>query len=101
MSEVKKEYEMLKGLLNGKQVGTLDSAILLDCVQQQTLSQLGNSPMYYVLHDGCDIRKPNSKELEHLGQVMSLSKQVVNGYKTMNSVVVDTDNQGVSLLCHE
>lgn len=101
MSEAKKEYEMLKGLLNGKQVGTLDSEILLDCVQQQTLSQLGNSPMYYVLHDGCDIRKPNSKALEYLGQVMSLSKQVINGYKTMNSVVVDVDNQGVSLLCHE
>jgi hypothetical protein len=45
MSGAKKEYEMLKGLLNGTQVGTLDSAILLDCVQQQTLSQLGNKPL--------------------------------------------------------
>lgn len=93
---------MLKGLLSGDQVSTLSNTIVLDCVRQRTISQLGTeNTMLYVLHDGCDIRKPNSKEMEYLGKVMSLSKQVINGYKTMNSVVVNTDNQGVSLLCHE
>jgi hypothetical protein len=102
MSESKKEYEMIKGLLSGEQVNTLSSEVLLECVQQRTLSQLGNKVnTRYVLHDGCDIRKPNSKEMEYLGKVMSLSKHIINGYNTMNSVVVDTDNQGVSLLFHE
>ena len=102
MSDTKKDYDKLKGLINGHQIGTLSSDILLESVQQYTLSQLGNlTDIRHVLHDGCDIRKPNSKEMAFLGQVMSLSKQVVNGYKTMNSVVVDTDNQGVSLLFHE
>jgi Transposase DDE domain len=102
MVEAKKEFDVFKGLLNGKQVATLSSDNIIECVQKRSLSQLGDSQgIRYVLHDGCDIRKPNSKELEHIGQVMSLSKQVINGYKTMNSVVVDIDNQGVSLLCHE
>jgi hypothetical protein len=102
MVEAKKEFDVFKGLLNGKQVSTLSSNNIIECVQKRSLSQLGDShTIRYVLHDGCDIRKPNSKELEHIGQVMSLSKQVINGYKTMNSVVVDLDNQGVSLLCHE
>jgi hypothetical protein len=102
MVKAKKDFDIFKSLLNGKQVFTLSSETLIDCVQKRTLSQLGAShTTRYVLHDGCDIRKPNSKELEHIGQVMSLSKQVINGYKTMNSVVVDVDNQGVSLLCHE
>lgn len=102
MVEAKKEFDVFKGLVNGKQVSTLSSNNIIDCVQKRSLSQLGDSQtLRYVLHDGCDIRKPNSKELEHIGQVMSLSKQVINGYKTMNSVVVDIDNQGVSLLCHE
>jgi hypothetical protein len=102
MVEEKKAYDVFKGLLNGKQVSTLSSETLIECVQKRSLSQLGEShSIRYVLHDGCDIRKPNSKELEYIGQVMSLSKQVINGYKTMNSVVVDVENQVVSLLCHE
>ncbi len=39
--------------------------------------------------------------MEYLGQVLSLSKQVINGYKTMNSVLVDTNHQAVHLLNHE
>lgn len=102
MAKEKKVYDMFKGLLNGKQVATLESEHIITCVQKRTLSQLGdNAELRYVLHDGCDIRKPNSKEMEHVGKVLSLSKTVINGYKTMNSVVVDADNQGVRLLCHE
>jgi hypothetical protein len=47
------------------------------------------------------MRKADSKKMEYIGNVMSLSKQVISGYKTMNSVVVDADNQSVNLLCHE
>jgi hypothetical protein len=102
MVDEKKDYDVLKGLVNGQQVASLSRDNLIQSVQNRTLSQLGEShSLRYVLHDGCDIRKPNSKELEYIGQVMSLSKQVVNGYKTMNSVVVDIDNQGVNLICHE
>jgi hypothetical protein len=102
MSKDKREYDVFRGLINGEQVATLESEKLLSCVAKRVESLLGNTQgRYYVLHDGCDIRKPNSKEMEHLGQVMSLSKQVIPGYKTMNSVVVNTDNQSVELLCHE
>jgi Transposase DDE domain len=102
MSADKREYDVFRGLVNGEQVATLDSGKILSCVQERTQSALGTDcAQYYVLHDGCDIRKPNSKEMEHLGQVMSLSKQVIAGYKTMNSVVVNTEKQSVELLCHE
>lgn len=102
MSSDTREYDVFRGLLNGTQVATLDSATVLACVQARTQKLLGSaSKSYYVLHDGCDIRKPNSREMEYLGQVMSLSKQVISGYKTMNSVVVNADNQSVELLCHE
>ncbi|HNL07047.1 MAG TPA: transposase [Chitinophagales bacterium] len=96
------EYEVFRGLLNGKQVATLESSKLLDAVAERVKSGLGAlGGRHYVLHDGCDIRKPNSKEMEHLGQVLSLSKQVISGYKTMNSVVVSPETQSVELLCHE
>lgn len=102
MSKNKREYDVFRGLINGEQVGTLDSEKLLSCVAERVSATLGTvETVYFVLHDGCDIRKANSKEMEHLGQVMSLSKQVIPGYSTMNSVVINPDNQSVELLCHE
>ena len=76
MSSERKEYESLKGLLDGSQVNTLDKKIILDCVAQQTLLDLGSANLVYVLHDPCDIRKPYSSDLEHLGKVLSLQKTV-------------------------
>jgi hypothetical protein len=102
MSETQREYEVFRGLLNGEQVGTLDSGLVIPAVQKRSQALLGSDAhYYYVLHDGCDIRKPNSKEMEYLGDVLSLSKQVIPGYKTFNSVVVSSDNQSVELIHHE
>jgi hypothetical protein len=39
--------------------------------------------------------------MEYLGDVLSLSKKVITGYKTMNSIVVDIEKQSVNLLCHK
>jgi len=102
MSENKLEYDRFRGLLNGEQVATLNSDVIIRCVQAKTLSDLGKgAKRLYILYDGCDIRKPNSKEMEYLGDVRSLSNTSIVGYKTMNSVVLDTDSQGVGLLTHE
>lgn len=98
MSDDKKEYDVLKGLLNGTQVNTLDSKITLSCVAQQSIEDLGTCPRVYVLHDPCDIRKPYASDMEDLGQVLSLDKQVINGYSSFNSVAVVPDKQEVYLL---
>jgi hypothetical protein len=101
MSSEKREYNVFTGLLGGSQVQTLAAAVTLECVQAHTAEQLGTASRQYLLHDGCDIRKADSRHLEHLGHVMSLSKQVIRGYKTMNSVVVDAETQSLHLLSHE
>jgi Transposase DDE domain len=97
----KREYDVASGLLGGDQVHTLDHSTTLSCVKTYASEHLGPSVRQYVLHDGCDLRKPDSRELEHLGHVLSLSKQVVRGYKTLNSVVVDAEHQTLNLLGHE
>jgi Transposase DDE domain len=97
----KREYDVVSGLLGCEQVNTLNASTTLACVKTYASEHLGASVRQYVLHDGCDLRKPDSRELEHLGHVLSLSKQVVRGYKTLNSVVVDAENQTLNLLCHE
>lgn len=94
----KKEYDVLKGLLSGTQKNTLTTDILMSCVQEKTLTELGKATRVFVLHDFCDIRKPNSVSSEYLGKVRSLEKTIVNGYQTFNSVVINPEKQGVLLL---
>lgn len=97
----KRIYERMRDLLDGSAAHKLDSSRLLDCVQQRSLSDLGAIIRVYVLHDASDIRKPNSSELEYLGTVMSLKKQVEKGYRSVNCVAIDPEKQGVHLLCHD
>ena len=98
MASDKKEYDVFKGLLDGSQVNTLDKSTLLSCLQEKTLSDLGSSKQVYVLHDPCDIRKPYSSDLEDIGKVLSLKKEVISGYSSFNSVVLKPDFQQVYLL---
>lgn len=101
MSVSKRQYDVFKGLISGKQVNTLDSRSLLKSIQGKAIHALRSSTYTYVLHDPCDIRKPASSGMEHLGQVLDLSKQVVNGYRSMNSVAVDINDRSVHLLYHQ
>jgi hypothetical protein len=98
MAKNKKEYDVFKGILNGEQVNTLDSQTTRSCLAQKTINEIGDSTNVFVLHDPCDIRKPYSSDLEHLGDVMSLQKQVVPGYSSFNSVAITPDSQSVHLL---
>ncbi len=102
MFSEKRYYERMDELLGGGQAKhILDSARVLTCVQSKTLSDLGDCKRVYVLHDPSDIRKPSSEGLEYIGKVMGLKKEVVNGYRSVNSVAIDPESQGVHLLFHE
>lgn len=101
MSSHKREYDVFKGLLNGQQVNTLSHQQIQEVILGKAQASTQGSSRLLVLHDGCDIRKPNSSELEYLGQVMSLKKHVINGYKSMESVVINPDNQTLDLVFQE
>ena len=101
MSKHKRDYDVFKGLLNGQQVNTLSHDQIQAVVLGKAQTSTKGSTRLLVLHDGCDIRKPNSSELEYLGNVMSLQKNVINGYKSMESVVIDPDNQTLDLVFQE
>jgi hypothetical protein len=101
MSNHKREYDVFKGLLNGEQVNTLTSEQIQTVVLGKASQSVVGKRRLHILKDGCDIRKPSSSDMAHLGKVLSLSKQVINGYQSMNSIAVDADNQTLSLLYHE
>jgi hypothetical protein len=51
-----------------------------------------------VIHDGSDIRKPESEKLEALGWVKDLDGQWIRGYGSFNSVLVDISSAKLELL---
>jgi len=101
MSKDKKEFDRFKGLLNGSQVNVLNSEDLIKALFSKAELKVKNAESIYLLHDPCDIRKPNSSELESLGKVMSLEGSVVNGYKTFNTVLINPSNKSLDLLDHQ
>ena len=101
MSEHKRNYDVFKGLLNGQQINTLSHQQIQAVVLGKAQVSTEGSIRLLVLHDGCDIRKPNSDKMEHLGSVLSLQKNVINGYKSMESVAINPDNQTLDLVFQE
>jgi len=101
MSIDKKEYDRFKGLLSGCQVNELSSEELMKSLFTKAELKVGKSSSVYLLHDPCDIRKPYSSDLDQLGEVVSLEGQVVKGYKSFNSVLVEPKQTKLTLLSHQ
>jgi hypothetical protein len=92
------EYERNLNLLSGR----LKNSLTPEGINEQTLraglSKLSVKDQVEIIHDGSDIRKPYSKLLPHLTKVKSLEKQMVNGYNTFNSIVINDLDKQVHLL---
>jgi Transposase DDE domain len=98
LSSDKQQFNRFRDMLNGSLVNGIDVAKLQ--VSQLASSSVAFAGCSYVVlvHDGCDIRKPHSTDLEYLGWVRDLSGKWVRGYQTMNSVCVDMQSKEVRLL---
>ena len=92
------EYERNLNLLSGR----LKNSLTPEGINEQTLraglSKLSVQDRVEVIHDGSDIRKPYSKTLAHLSKVKSLEKQMINGYNTFNSIVINDLDKQIHLL---
>lgn len=50
------------------------------------------------MSDPCDIRKKHARNMENLGKVLDLDKNVINGYSTFNTIAVYEKNKQVRLV---
>ena len=98
LSSDSNEYGRNLNLLSGR----LKNSLTPEGINEQTLraglSNLSVKDRVEVIHDGSDIRKPYSKLLPHLTKVKSLEKQMVNGYNTFNSIVINDLDKQIHLL---
>ena len=98
ISKNSKEYQRFHNLIKGELVNTLDVKTLNKNLLINSISCLKGQYRVVVIHDGSEIRKPESKELENIGFVQSLDGTWIKGYKTLNSILIDNQTEKIKLL---
>jgi len=86
-------------MINGSLKNGIDTTKLNSSILQSKIPFFSEVSYVVLVHDGCDIRKPYSESLEHLGWVRDLDGKWVRGYSTLNSIRVDMQGSSVDLLC--
>lgn len=93
ISHDRAEFERSKRLVNGTLNAVVDEQTVAEALRENGGRKVALSvkPEDFVvlLHDPCDIRKANSKDLECLGTVRSLDGALIPGYQTFNTVVLN------------
>ena len=95
LSSDKAEFERQKRLLDGSLKSVLDEATLSTALREIGTRQTAGQEEVVLLHDPCDIRKPYASELECLGTVRSLQGQIIPGYRSFDTVLVDLQGRHV------
>lgn len=89
LSSDKAEYERFDTLLsNDKSRNTLNRDTFNELLELTAREQIVGQPSATVIHDPCSIRKMYSEKLEKIDRVRDLDGQMINGYRTFNSVLL-------------
>lgn len=98
ISEDRQEFDRYKTLVDGSLKHSLTVSMLNEALPMAAKGFIGKGRHIAAVHDGSDIRKEHSQRLESLGKVRSLSGAIINGYQTMNTVLIDTQSKALRLL---
>jgi hypothetical protein len=98
LSADKNEYMRYLTMFDGTLKSVVDVKKLNISLQQAAIPKLKERTIVVVLHDCCSIRKPYSEQLEGLGKVKDLENNLINGFDTFNSVLVDLKGKSIQLL---
>jgi hypothetical protein len=98
LSEDSNEYACFRSLLDGSLKNSLDPEASNAALLATSVSGITFSKCLYVIHDGCNILKPESKLAPNACKVRDLEGKLVNGYITFNTVCVDEVEKKIHLL---
>ena len=93
ISHDRAEFERSKRLVDGTLKAVVDEQTVAEALRENGGREVALSAdpddLVVLLHDPCDIRKATSTDLECLGTVRSLDGQLIPGYQTFDTVVLD------------
>ena len=79
-------------MIDGSLKSVLDDKKISKALIKNSVEKLSGNKRLYIFSDHSDSRKPYSKKLENLGKVRDLNGNIINGYTTLGSVVLDENN---------
>ena len=91
------EYERSKTLLDNSLKEVLDDKKVSQALKENSIEKFRGAKRVYVPSDHCDIRKRYAKEMENLGKVRDLDGNIINGYSTLASIIIDENKKDVTL----
>jgi len=84
-------------LIDNSLKSVLDDEKIADALIGYSVEKLCNNKRLYIFSDHCDIRKPYAEKQENHGKVRALDGKIVNGYSTLNSVILDERKKNLTL----
>lgn len=93
-----KEFDRIKNALSGKSKNGITPEMCNEALLEQSISNIDFNSTLFVIHDGSNILKPESKFQSDLCKVQDLDKVLVNGYVTFNTICVDDKEKKIHLL---
>lgn len=75
----------------------LDDKKISEALIKNSVEKLNGNKRLYIISDHSDSRKPYSKKLENLGKVRSLNGNIINGYTTLGSIILDEKKRDLTL----
>jgi len=84
-------------LIDGSSKSVLDEEKISKALIKNSVEKLNGHKRLYIFSDHCDIRKPYSKKLENIGKVRDLNSNIINGFTTLGSVILDENKKNLTL----
>ncbi|MEA1893205.1 MAG: hypothetical protein U9N33_10925 [Campylobacterota bacterium] len=84
-------------MLDGSLKSVLDNKKISKALIDNSVEKLNSNKRLYIFSDHCDSRKPYSNKLENLGKVRDLNSNIINGFTTLGSVILDENKKNLTL----
>ena len=84
-------------MIDGSSKSVLDEEKISKALIKNSVEKLNGHKRLYIFSDHCDIRKPYSKKLENIGKVRDLNSNIINGFTTLGSVILDENKKNLTL----
>ncbi len=84
-------------MIDGALKNVLDEEKISKVLIENSVEKLNGNKRLYIFSDHCDIRKPYSNKLENIGKVRDLNGNIINGFTTLGSVILDENKKNLTL----
>ena len=84
-------------MLDNSLKSVLDDKKISNALRDNSVEKLGKESKVYAISDHCDIRKEYSRELENLGKVRDLRGNIINGYSSLGTILLNENKKDITL----